>query len=302
MSYSWSQMITKAQRVAKDSNPDTLVQLKADMNEGLSMFLTRFGRYFTRKQQFTDLIANQQIYQTPVDCEKILGMTTLVTSNFQPPVKEIRDEFQWRNITAVTTATNYPCYYFPIGNDEVSLWPVPSQNVTNGLRLYYQPVTSQLSYEDQTSATTSLNATVTVTNGSPTVTASSGVFNADMATLSFQVTDVLDQTYYEIVSATSTTLTLKSAYTGTSGAGHAFRISQLSILPKQYQSVPVDYALWVYFEAAGNTARASWHKGQYDAAILAAVEEYSSSVVGNIITDDDMNAAYNPWFIPPPAA
>lgn len=300
MSYSWSQMITKAQRVARDSNADVLVQLKADMNEGLDMFLTKFGRYFTRKQQFTNLIANQQIYQTPVDCEKILGMTTEVTSNFQPPVKEIRDEFQWRNITAVTTATNYPCFYYPLGNDKFSLWPIPSQDVTNGLRLYYQPTTSQLTFEDITSTT--LAATVTVTNGSPTVTASSGVFTTDMTGLSFQVTDVLDQSFYEIVASTSTTLTLKSAYTATSGASHAFRICQLSILPKQYQSMPVDYALWVYFEAAGNTPRATWHKGQYDLAVKEAVAEYSTSVVGNIITDDDMDGAYNTWFIPPPAA
>lgn len=294
----WTELQAMAQRLAKDNNPDTLEQLKLDMNEGYSMFLAKLGRYFTRKQQFTDLVDNQQIYQTPIDCIKILGMTTLVTANYQPPVKEIRSEFEWRNITAVSTTTNYPLWYFSLGNDAFSLWPIPSQDVVNGLRLYYQPSASPLSVEDITS--TSTTTTMTVVNGSPTVTCSGSVLNSDLATLSFQVTDATDRSFYEIISATATTLTLKSAYTGASGGGHAWRIGQISTLPPEYDSAIVHYALWPFFAAQGNDSRSTYHKALYDRAEQDALESYSSSNVGNVIMDDSYEL--NAWVFPPDAA
>lgn len=299
MSMTWTELQVKAQRLSKDNNPDTLVQLKADMNEGYSLFNAKLSRYFTRKQQFTSLIADQQIYQTPVDCVRVLGMTVVVTTNYQPVVKEIRSEFQWRQITSYPMASNWPTYYFTLGNDEISLWPVPSQDVTNGLRLYYQPTTGSLTVDDVTSE--SASATVTVTNGSTTVTATAGVFDPDMAGLWFQVTDTTDQTWYEIVSSTTTGLVLKSAYTATSGGSHSWRIGQLSIIPQQYASAPVHYALWNFFSANGNESRAEYHKGKYDQMVADCLEEYSSSNVSSVITEDDY-VGLNLWLVPPPAS
>jgi hypothetical protein len=298
MAFTWTELQTKAQRLSKDNNADVLTQLKADMNEGYALFNAKLSRYFTRKQQFTSLVANQQIYQTPIDCVRITGMTVVVATNYQPVVKEIRSEFEWRQITSYPMNSNWPTYYYPLGNDEVSLWPVPSQDVTNGLRLYYQPTTGPLTVDDTTSTTTS--STVTITNGSVTVTASPGVFNPDMAGLWFQITDTTDQTWYEIASATSLTLTLKSAYTATSGSGHAFRVGQLSILPQQYASAPVHYALWSYFSSNGDEPRAQYHKDKYDQMVQDCLEEYSSSNTSNVITSDEYSAL-NLWLVPPPA-
>ncbi len=293
----WSDLQTQAQRMTKDNNANTLAQLKLDMNEGYHLFNAKLSRYFTRKQQFTNLIAGQQIYQTPIDCIRILGMTILVSNNYNPVIKEIRSEFEWRQITSYPMQSNWPTYYFAIGNDTVALWPIPSQDVVNGMRLYYQPTTSALTVDDVTSTTTS--STVTVTNGSTTVTASSAIFTADMATLWFQVTDATDQTFYEIVSATTTTLTLKSAYVAPSGAGHAWRVGQTSIIPQEYDSAPVDYALWRYFSMAGNETRAEYHKQKWDATVVDCMEEYSSSNVSSVITDDT-DVSLNLWLVPPP--
>lgn len=299
MAFTWSDLQTKAQRLAKSNNSDVLTQLNLDMNEGYALFNAKLSRYFTRKQQFTDLVAGQQIYQTPIDCVRILGMTVQVANTYNPVVKEIRDEFQWRQITSYPIQSNWPTYYFPIGNDEVSLWPVPSQTVTNGMRLYYQQTTSALTVNDVTSVTT--EATVTVSNGSVLVTASNDVFNADMAGLQFQVTDTTDQTFYEIIAASSTELQLKSAYTATSGADHSWRIGQVSIIPMQYDSAPVHYALWSYFSAQGNESRAAYHRGQFDNMMADCLEEYSSSNVSSVISDDDYTEL-NLWVVPPPAS
>lgn len=299
MALTWSDLKTKAQRLAKDTNPSTLAQLELDMNEGYALFNAKLSRYFTRKQQFTDLVAAQQIYQTPIDCVRILGMTVQVATNYNPVVKEIRSEFEWRQITSYPIQSNWPTYYFSLGNDQVSLWPVPSQTIASGLRLYYQPTTSALTVDDITGTDTATTVTVTVNNGTTLVTASSNVFTPDMASLWFQVTDTTDQSFYEILSAASNTLTLKTAYTASSGGGHSWRVGQCSIIPMQYDSAPVHYALWSYFAAQGNDTRSQFHRTQFDNMVADCKQEYSSSNVSSVITDED-NVGLNLWLCPPP--
>ena len=75
MSLTWSDLTTKAVRLSRDTSPATLTQLQQDMNTGYHMFNAKLGRYYSRKQQFTDVVANQSIYQTPIDSVRILGMT-----------------------------------------------------------------------------------------------------------------------------------------------------------------------------------------------------------------------------------
>lgn len=290
----------KAQIIAGDKTDSTLTQLKQDINIGYHKFNAALGRYFSRKQQFANLVANQGIYQTPIDCVKVLGMTVLVSSTYQPPVKEVRSEYQWRQITSYPYTSNWPAYYFMIGNDELSLWPTPSQSVANGLRFYYQPQDHDLSIEDITTASNSSGSTVTVTvtNGTTLVTATSGIFTANMKNLRFQLTSVNDLSWYEIVDVpTSSTLILKSAFVGLTGGAQSFRIGQPFIFPDEYDDAPIDYALTRFYESRNNKERAAYHKGKYDMAVQNAVEDYSSSNESSVISDEDQYI--NPWIIPP---
>lgn len=297
MAISFTQMKTKFQRMARTANTDVLAQAIEDMNTGYHLFNAKLARYFTRKQQFADLVANQQIYQVPVDCVRVMGMTVLVSSTYQPPVKEIRSEYEWRQITSYVMASNWPVYYFMIGNDEMALWPVPSQSLPAGLRFYYQPQDHDLSIDDITN--TSTGQTVTVANGSPTVTATGTPFTAQMVGLYFQATGITDLTWYEIVGATTNTLTLKSAYVGLSASGSAWRIGQLSIIPQEYDQSPIHYALSNFFSAQGNEPRALEHLKLFNQAMADCKSEYSSSNTSSIITEDEM--FYNAWLVAPPA-
>lgn len=302
----FEQSYTKTQRLAKTNNADVLTQLKQDINTGYHMFNAKLTRYYSRKQQFTDLVEGQQIYQTPIDCSKVLGMTVQVTSSYQPPVKQVRSEYDWRQIISWQTESNWPAWYFMIGNDELALWPIPSQDVTNGLRFYYQPIDHDLSLDDITSTDNSSGNTVTVTvaNGSTLVTATSAIFTTQMIGLSFQVNGVTDLTWYEIVDVpTTSTLTLKSAYVGVSGAGQSWTIGQTMIIPQEYQDAPMHYALGNFWSAQGNEQRSQYHLGTkekpgifYD-MMQDCIENYSSSSESNVIDESDLYI--NPWFVPP---
>jgi hypothetical protein len=300
MAVTWTNMQAKAQRWVKSTNSDVLTQLKEDMNTGYHLFNAKLSRYYTRKQQFTNLVAAQQIYQTPIDSVRISGMTVQVTTNWNPTVKEIRSEYEWRRIVSYPMQSNWPTYYFMLGNDEFALWPIPSQTVVNGLRFYYQPQDHDLSVEDVTSTTTA--QTVTVTNGSTTVTASGGSpFNTEMVGLWYQTTGVTDLSWYEIVAATATTLTLKSAYVGLSGASKAWRVGQLSIIPQEYSDAPLHYAVANFFSAQGNEVRQNQHMNLFDRMQKDCEQEYSSSNISSVMTEGD-GVALNIYQVPPPAS
>lgn len=297
----WQDLYIKTQRLAKDSNADVLIQLKQDLNTGYHMFNQKLARYYSRKQQFTDLINSQQVYQTPVDNVRIIGMTALVSPSYEIPLKEIRSEYEWRQIISVKNyKSNWPVYYFVQGKDLVSIWPVPSQTIANGMRYYYQPQDHDMTIDDVTSTTT--GKTVTVANNSVSVSADTdNPFSTDMASLGFQVTGQVDVTWYNITSATSSSLMLEEAYVGVSGSGKAWRIGQLPIIPQEYQDAPMHWALFNYHEANGNSNRSQFHKNQYDNLVMQCQEDYSSSSESSVI-DEGSNEGLNMWVVPPPSS
>lgn len=311
----WTSMYTKTQRLAKDSNSDTLIQLKEDLNTGYHLFNQKNARYYYRKQQFADLIANQQIYQTPIDAVRIVGMTAQVTQTYFPPLTEVPDEYEWRLLTSYAMASNWPTRYFNIGNDEYGLWPIPSQTIPNGIRYYYQMQDHDLSVDDFATVSTNpnatiINATVTVSKGSATVTASSSAFTASMVGLSFRLNGVTDLTWYEITAVlTPMTLTLKSAFVGITGSGFEFQIGQTSIIPQEYQDAPMHYALGNFFSAQGNENRAQFHlgsdedgkRGMFYQMARQCMQDYSSSSQSVVMAEGD-DIALNIWAVPPPAS
>jgi len=170
MANSWTSIKAKMQRQAQTSNADVLVQLSEDWNTGYHLFNDALARYYTRAQQFANLVKGQYIYQTPVDSVRILDLTAAVTTTFEPPVNEVKSEQEWRRLVSVKTiASSYITDYIVLGSDKIAVFPTPSQNVTNGIRFIYQPQDHDLAFDDVTSVTT--GQTVTVTNGLTTVTA-----------------------------------------------------------------------------------------------------------------------------------
>lgn len=309
---SWTGIQTKMQRLTKDSNADVLTQLSEDWNTGYHIFNQKLARYYSREQKFTNSISGQGLYQTPIDSIRVVAMSYVVANNYEPPLTQIRSEEEWRQIVSLKNIkTNWPAYFFNQGKDLVSIWPLPSQTTTNGIRFIYQQQDHDLSIQDvsTTSNLTGSTVTCTVTNGSATITADASAtpFTTDMTSLKLQITGQTDLTVYDILSATTTTLTLKQAYIGVSGSGKSWKVFQAPIIPQEYQDAPMHYALGNYFASNSNEARSAFHLGTPDkpgmfwTMISQCEEDYSSSSQSSVITDDDIEM-YNGWAITPPAA
>lgn len=294
----YTDISTKLQTLARTSETAAVTQLIQDYNTGYQQFLSKLTRYWTRKQQFANLVATQQYYQLPVDVNKILAVAVQVTTAYKPPLKPIYSEEEWRRITSYPMQSSWPTYYYVAGDREIGLWPIPAQSVTLGLRLVYQPRSFNLSVADITS--TSTGATATTVNGSQTVTLSSSVLTGDKTGLSFQVTGILDDTFYSVIDSTPSTLTLEAPYVAASASGLAWRIGQAANLPSEFQDVPIHYALWLYFSAAGNENRAAIHKKFFDDMTQEGLARYSSAQEASVLTEE--SGELNIWLVPPPAA
>jgi len=291
----WTQSQAKFQRISADTTAEALTQAKDDMNIGAAKFNSALDRYFTRKAKSTDTVATQQYYQTPPDCIRVRGVTNTLSNGRKYPVRQIRSEYEWRAINTIQQTGNWATYYFVRGADEIGLWPIPSQAVTNGLEIYYEPRDHQITNEDYTTGT------ITVTNGSTTVTGSGTTFTNTMVGRIFQVTDGSDGYNYKIAAyASSTGITLEEPYIGLSGSGKTFNIGESFIFPDEYHDAPVDFALGRYFEVRNNADRATYHNGKFQLAIADAKAKYASSSASQVITEDA--PAYNFWQLPPTAA
>jgi hypothetical protein len=294
----YTDVTTKLQTQAKATETSIVTQLIQDYNTGYLRLLAKLDRYWVRKQQFASLVASQQFYQLPVDVKAVEAVAIQVTTSYKPPLRRVTSEEEWRRLTSYPMQSSWPSYYYVIGGRELGLWPVPAASVTLGLRIVYQPRAFSLSVADITSTTTS--ATAVTTNASQTVTLSSGVLTTDQTGLYFQVTGALDDTFYAITSSTTTTVTLEAPYVAASGSLLNWRIGQLPYLPPEYTDVPIHYALWLYFSASGNEARATVHKRFFELGRDEALATYSSAGMTSVITDEV--DGYNPWLVPPPAA
>lgn len=294
----YTNVLTKLKTQAKAIESSVTTQLLEDYNTGYQQLKSKLTRYWVRKQQFAKLVAAQQFYQLPVDVNKIDAVAVQVTSSYKPPLKRITSEEEWRRITSYPMQSSWPSYYYVIGAREIGLWPIPAQSVTLGLRVVYQPRAFSLSVADITSTSTS--ATATVTNGSTTVTLSSGVLSNDKTGLDFQITGILDDTFYDVVASSSTTITLAAPYVGATASGLAWRLGQLPQLPEEFHFTPGHWALALYFEANGNSNRSAYHDRIFKAQTADALGLYSSAGESSVITEEP--ETLDLWLVPPPAA
>ena len=285
----WSELVTKAQKIAGDISDSTLVQLKDDMNIGAKRFNAALNDYFTRRSKATDLVADQQYYQLPPDCVRVMGVDYLDSNGSRYPLEQIRSEYQWRQLNTTTQSSNRLVYFFIKGFDEISTFPTPSESVSSGLIIAYVPKAGNMSAEDYSTGS------VAVVQDSTTVTGTGTTFTSSMVGRTFRLTGESDPYDYKIASYTSgTVISLEEPMVGLSVSGASYLIGDAPNVPVEFQDCIVDFALGRFFEMNNNPQRSTYHMDKFKQAVAEAKENYASSSASMVITDD-MNYGYSFW-------
>lgn len=281
--------------VNSTTNTQDLSNAKQDINQALRLFKNAARRYWTRKEATTNLVASQQYYTFPEDMVRITEVKAN-TGGYNWPLVQVDSEQLWNKFNVIPSNTVIvPQFYFIRGRNEIGLYPTPSQNQTAGLIVSYEPRMTDMSIDDVTTTT------VTVTQGSQSVTSPSTSFNTNMAGQYFTVSNTdasYDGNWYPIVAATSSILTLENYYQGPTGSGVACQIGQVPDIPEEYHLGLVYYACYNYYLKRNDMNNATIYRAMFDDLLMQFKEVYAAKTTG-IVQKPLVDNIFNIFWLPP---
>lgn len=217
------------------------------------------------EKQFTVLTdSTAQFVTLPQYTDRVSSVYVTVGSyNYTP--RECPSREMWDRLNMVSVASDIPTWWF-VYNGKLGLFPKPSTS-SNTITINAKRSARDLTITDYTTG-----GVLTTVVGSATVTGTGTVWTASMVGRYIRITESDtankgDGYWYEIASYTSATvITLVRPYAGTAiTAGNAaYTIAQCSLLPEQYQDLPIYGALRTYYTSMEpDTSKAQLYGGMY---------------------------------------
>lgn len=241
---------------------------------------------FLEKQFTTVTDSANQFVVLPQYVDRVFSVTVTVGTYIYSP-RECPSREQWDKLNMTTVSSNIPTWWF-VYDGKIGLYPKPSTS-SNTITINGKRLVKDLTIADYTTG-----GVLTAVVDSATLTGTSTVWSSSMAGRWIKITESDttnkgDGFWYEILSVQSaTSLTLVRPYKGTAiTAGNAaYTISQCSLMPEQYQDLPIYGALRTYYTSVDpNVNQAKLYGGMYDAMNQSLIESYSNRNESCVISD-----------------
>lgn len=222
--------------------------------------------YFLEATTTIPTVATQNSYLLPYNFDK-LNTITITIGNYKYPVYEVPNRQYWDELQKINYSSTIPEYYY-IDTGKIFIYPTPSASA-NTITYNYRLGVRDLANADFTTGT------VSITNGATAVTGIGTTFTAAMVGRYLQVT--ADGYWYKIATFTSTTsIGLEKTFQGTTVVAGPYTIGEMSVLPEDFQDLPIYYAAMMYFTIRNADIRKEkefavlWEEG------IKRLEAYSS--------------------------
>lgn len=289
----WDDAQSIAQELVSDFTSDTLITLKRYMNVGYKFLLSQLSRPLTEKTSTSLTVANQQFYQLPPDY-LFLKSVTVKVGGFTYNVSEEESQEKWNLLNSTVQTGDIPLVYFlrpsfGVSGAEIGFYPIPATS-GNVITIVYEASDRDMFFDKVTTGT------VSVTNGSATVTGSGTSFNANMVGRYFQITSPSsDGMWYRIASFTSSTqITLENVYEGPSGANLNYQIVDMFALPEEMQILPCYYAAAHYFSIKNNPNLASMYWSLFYDQLKLGMRRHSQKSRSSIVKGKKYLSIFEP--------
>jgi hypothetical protein len=210
---------------------------------------------------------------------------TVGTYNYTP--RECPSREMWDKLNMTTVTSDIPTWWF-VYNGKLGLFPRPS-TATNTITVNAKPLVKDLTVADYTTG-----GILTAVNGSPTITGTGTTWTQSMVGRWLRITESDtankgDGYWYQIASYTSATvITLAKPYQGTAitTGNAAYAIAQCSLMPEQYQDLPMYWALGMYF-ALPDPKKSEEYKNLYREGYKEMKVDYSVENQSCVIDDGE---------------
>lgn len=218
------------------SDPNILADFSQNLGNRYQLIQSKLANYITQNQITSSTVANQQYYDYPLGIMNIENVVVTVGSvNY--PCEVINSQYNWNILNAIQIqASAIPQFIFPrspylaaTNGGGYGIWPVPQDIYTVTFYQHYR--TRNLSVDDYT------DGTISVTNGSNTVTGVGTAFTKPMEGRFLQVTDTTSDGFgywYLINTKTDAThLQIIPTWNGSTGSTLAYRIGEVPTIPEE---------------------------------------------------------------------
>lgn len=257
------------------------------------------GTFFFNEATYTvpgGTVPNQAAYTLPFNNKQVINTTVLIGSVLYQP-QEVPTRKAYDALNVIPFENDYAQYYY-IYNNQLLLWPTPA-SAGDPITINYKRRIKDLSATDYTTGT------VSVVNGSATVTGSTTSWTQNMAGRWLNIPQTTsdatsgDDEWYQIASITNaTTLILNNQYQGgtATSTSSGYTIGEVPILPEDFQDLPLYRAAYVYHTSIqSDQNKAKYFKALYDEGYSRLDAEFGSKTASVGITSQDMSVV-NPNF------
>lgn len=269
-------------------NPAETAVMRAiisNLNTADKLFENAARRAWTRKEKTANLTADKQYYQIASDMHRVSSVRCKTSGNGDVivPLTEVQSEYEWNKLNSFPFKTSYPTHYFIRGNDEIGIYPCPSQTITNGLIVSYEPRVRDMGIDDFTFTANVTQNGVEITN--PDNVGLPGGFKPYM-TENFWIksNDAEDGNWYKVQKVTdSNTMLIDNNYLGPSGTGISFTMGQVPPYPEEYHEAAIFYAAFKFFAMRKDTDSAAMYSALFKEQLDKYRETYGSKTTGGVI-------------------
>lgn len=292
------QHIEEIKKAYKISDAEQVASLKRWYNQGCSVVKKKLMRRTNAETIFADLVDNQSEYQLPEYAGRVFNVQYNEPGS-ETPLIEVASDTAWDELKSNGGQTGTPTHYHLLSEDELELWPTPSQDVTDGLKV-------KLAFKHQRMTADDISTgTATATNGSQTVTISQSIVNTNWVGRMFTV-DAGHEEWYRISEyVSSTSFKLENYFEGDGGAGLSYIVGEVVDIPEEYIHLPELFTRAKYTEVyRKNRGVANDMMKEYKDGVKELNQSYSSPTRGKVVKNRKTRMrAYpygTPWYFEEP--
>lgn len=282
-----------------DTTSTTLTIGDRLINHQIQRLLGKRNWPFLEKAVTITTVAGQQFYDLPITCKRVRSVYLTVSSTRYVPI-ECPSREMWDRLNQSSYTSDIPEYFFQF-DGQVGLWPTPASSSNVGT------ITCLRRQKDLTIADWTTGTISAATVNSDSITGTTTGWLTSMIGSYFKITEGLSGVYtdskgdgrwYEIEAVPAgTTITLTKPYAGASisSAAAAYTIGQASIIPEEYQDVPVIAAAYMYYKVIKPELDiAKEFKAEYDDRFAEFLSDYGQKTTSPVLDEEDDLDFINP--------
>ena len=257
----------------------------SNLNSADKLFENAARRGWTRREKVANLTANKQYYQIASDMHRVSTVRCRIStdSDIINPLTEVQSDYDWNKLNSFPFKTTYPTHFFIRGNDEIGLYPCPSEDVVDGLIVSYEPRVRDMGIDDFTFTADVLENGVNIEN--PDGVGLPGGFKPYM-TENFWIksNDFEDGNWYKVQKVIDAShMQIDNNYLGPSGNGVSFTMGQVPPYPEEYHEAAIYYAAFKFFAMRKDTDSSAMYRTLFEDALEQYKETYGSKTTGGVI-------------------